>query len=225
MKSLAINPETKKMLQDHKPDSVSCAGSVTWQIAPPATAPSHADIHLSGPVVANRILRSTHLRITKTANRTSSPVNCPGAVSRSIFDLTARKVYPSLALPPRTVSSYLTFSPLSSRWKSNGKLFSVALSPPGKTGSPPVRWCGTLRCPDFPPCRKNRRANVSPAASFSKNITIPVSGINRGNGNHKSVYQSTMDTSTFKFQTFILPPHKKSPRMTVGFSKGFHSLL
>lgn len=50
-------------------------------------------------------------RIKRAALRTAL-----SAIHRSIFDLTARKVYPFLVLPPRTVSPYLTFSPSLSNW-------------------------------------------------------------------------------------------------------------
>lgn len=55
-------------------------------------------------------------------------------------------------LPGQCVRSYRTISPLP---VCTGGIISVTLSVSGQlpTRPPPVRWCGALRCPDFPPLR------------------------------------------------------------------------
>src|SRR5690606_15534835 len=72
-----------------------------------------------------------------------------------LFDISARKVYPSVLLPSQSVVSYSTFSPLPPVLRR--RLFSVALSVSRWCGTPPVRWCAALRCPDFPPLLSPRR--------------------------------------------------------------------
>lgn len=66
-----------------------------------------------------------------------------------VHDISTRKVYPPRLLPASAVRSYRTFSPLSRVLGT--VIFCDTLWPPTFVGVPPVRWCGALRCPDFPP--------------------------------------------------------------------------
>lgn len=74
--------------------------------------------------------------------------------NRGIHGISTHKVYPPGTLLRRGVRSYRTFSPLPppERWR----LFSVTRSVSPLRESPSVRWCGALRCPDFPHSRQRR---------------------------------------------------------------------
>lgn len=84
------------------------------------------------------------------------------AHNQGVRGISTRKVYPSRQLPAGIVRSYRTFSPLPAiAGGDGGLLFSVTLSMPafnpGKPEyrqTPPVRRCGALCCPDFPPLSK-----------------------------------------------------------------------
>lgn len=51
----------------------------------------------------------------------------------------------------------------------SGRLFSATLSVSRRSGNPPVRWCGALRCPDFPPRHESRSDGVARSARQSYN--------------------------------------------------------
>ena len=68
---------------------------------------------------------------------------------RDIHGISTHKVYPYLTLRPGIVRSYHTFSPLS-RHEAGTVIFCDTCCIPNLIGTPPVRWCGALRCPDFP---------------------------------------------------------------------------
>lgn len=90
------------------------------------------------------------------ATRPGKP--CLPQKDQDIHGISTRKVCPAHTLLHGHVGSYPTFSPLppsGGRWR----LFSVTLCCTILSMAPPVRWCGTLRCPDFPPrFRRSDRA-------------------------------------------------------------------
>ncbi len=83
-----------------------------------------------------------------------------------LLGLSTHKVYPGRMLPPGPVRSYRTFSPLPF-----GCYFLWHLLCPEKTEQPPVRWCGALRGPDFPPFHsmKRRQVDLQPSLAIKFN--------------------------------------------------------
>lgn len=92
------------------------------------------------------------------------PIHPKADQTQGVHGISTRKVYPPRSLPTDIVRSYRTFSPLphldcSGAWR----LFSVTLAMlmlpsfnhlrgiKKDAQTPPVRWCGALCCPDFPP--------------------------------------------------------------------------
>ena len=103
--------------------------------------------HLSGPAIADRIVRPT------PRHRTSNPYG------RYTWSFNPSGVRLPVS-PPGPVSSYLTFSPLTRR---AGLFFSVTLLYP--FGYLPVRKDGAICCPDFPPRHLSVRATDRPAGA------------------------------------------------------------
>lgn len=71
-------------------------------------------------------------------------------IVQDIHGISTHKVYPSAQLPDGIVRSYHTFSPLlrlAERYSFCDPVCTSSLP----EEIPPVRWCGALRCPDFPP--------------------------------------------------------------------------
>jgi|GEM_PF-1754740 len=66
-----------------------------------------------------------------------------------VHDISTHKVYPPHLLPSGAVRSYRTFSPLPRLLRT--VIFCDTLCTSAFAEAPPVRWCGALRCPDFPP--------------------------------------------------------------------------
>lgn len=81
--------------------------------------------------------------------RASSPSIPIARDITGVHDISTRKVYPPSRLLGNAVRSYRTFSPLSRVLGT--VIFCDTLCAPAFAGAPPVRWCGALRCPDFPP--------------------------------------------------------------------------
>lgn len=75
-----------------------------------------------------------------------------------LHGLTARKVYPFGRLPGRSVSPYLTFSPLPRLLGAVSFLRHFLLSHNYSCNTPVFTGYGALRCPDFPPPETIREA-------------------------------------------------------------------
>ena len=77
-----------------------------------------------------------------------------------IHGLSAHGVYQAALLTQDAVGSYPTFSPLPPPCDGSAVSVSAALSvaPPSPVTPLPVRKHGALRCPDFPPSGRSRRA-------------------------------------------------------------------
>ncbi len=130
----------QKKLQTCKPDSV-------------LRLPGVSAIYLM-PAVARGICAAYPPCISRTGKM------CEQHMEQGVHGISTRKVCPSGQLPARSVRSYRTFSPLPRL--TPGLLFSVTLSMPRRQvgGTPPVRWCGALCCPDFPPRKAAERSVV-----------------------------------------------------------------
>lgn len=87
--------------------------------------------------------------------------------NRDVHGISTHKVCPSSRLPGNTVRSYRTFSPLPRHECRGGYFLRHSLFP--ITRDPPVRWCGALRCPDFPPRHECRGDGVARSAMQSYN--------------------------------------------------------
>lgn len=87
---------------------------------------------------------------------------------QNIHGITTHKVYPHNLLLSHVVSPYLTFSPLPlHKWR-GGNFLWHCLYPVPKDETPFVKWCGALRCPDFPPVTSNQRRTVCYLSLLSK---------------------------------------------------------
>ena len=101
-------------------------------------------------------MQSTHSAIPQKRN-----INVPFQ-RRNLFDLAAPEVYPNETLLFHTVSSYLTFSPLSRPEYSgrDGNFLRYFLSFAFQRNPTFIKRQDALCCPDFPPPINRGRWNV-----------------------------------------------------------------
>lgn len=130
----------KKNLQTYKPDSV---------------LPFEEFCHLSGLACHHGALRCLPPlpRPPKRAIRArAAPVRWPKPGNKVYMAFQPARFIPLTCCHATACALTAHFHPYPDFM---GRLFSVTLSVPRLVaGAPPVRWCGALCCPDFPPTRK-----------------------------------------------------------------------
>ncbi len=124
--------------------------------------------HLSSSALTHGIYLPTPSDFNKPRRATRAPYR-----DRNIRGISTHKVYPLRLLLAKSVRSYRTFSPLPIR----AVIFcdTCCITKNEFSATPSVRWCGALRCPDFPhlPNRSRDRAVRINYPTKVKTLLVP----------------------------------------------------